>query len=76
MADALTHLYGAIDAINFITEGAGIAPAEIRLADERDARALIAILNACDSTRMLLASPIDDKGHEFTINGVRITWPQ
>jgi len=76
MADALTHLYGAIDAIKFVTDGAGIGKVEIRVADERDARKLITFLKACDSTRMLLASPIDIKGHEFTINDVKITWPQ
>ncbi len=76
MSDPLTHLAGAIDAINFVTDGAGIAKAEIRLADERDGRKLIAFLNATHTADARLIGPFDDKGHEIVINGVRVTWPQ
>lgn len=76
MPDPLSHLVEAVEAISFVAEGAGIAALEIRVADEPDARKLIAFLNACDSARMLLASPIDIKGHEFKIGDVRVTWPQ
>ncbi len=76
MADPLSHFIDGIRAISFVAEGAQIAPVEIRLADERDGRKLIAFLNATDTARALLASPIDPKGHEFTIEGVRVTWPQ
>ncbi len=76
MADALTHLMDACAALKFIADGASIAAPEIRLADERDGRALIGIINATDSARMLLTSPIDIKAHEFMLSGVKITWPQ
>jgi len=76
MADALSHLAEAIQAMNFVTEGAGIAPVEIRLADERDGRKLIAFLNATQTAQSKFVGPFDDKGHEFTIDGVKVTWPQ
>lgn len=76
MPDPLTHLVDAVEAMSFVAEGAGIAALEIRVADERDARKLISFLNACDSARAILASPIDIKGHEFKIGDVRVTWPQ
>jgi hypothetical protein len=76
MPDPLSHFADACAAISFVTEGAGIKPIEIRVADERDARALIAFLMASDSARTIMASPIDEKGHEFKICDIRVTWPQ
>lgn len=76
MADPLGHLIDGIRILSLVAETAGIKPIEIRLADERDGRALINLLNAQDSARLFLTSPIDEKGHEFQIEGVKVTWPQ
>lgn len=76
MPDPLSHFAEAAAAMSFVAEGAGIKPLEVRVADEHDARQLITFLNACDSARNILPSPIDEKGHEFKIGNVRVTWPQ
>lgn len=75
MPDPLAHFIDACGQLSFVAEGAGIKPVEIRVADEHDGRRLVMFLNACESVRML-PSPIDEKGHEFKIGDVRVTWPQ
>lgn len=76
MPDPLTHFVDACEQLSFVAQGSDIKPLEIRVADERDGRKLIAFLNACHSALQILPSPIDEKGHEFRIGDVRVTWPQ
>lgn len=76
MADTLSHLVEAMQIIRLVADNAGIQPPEVRMASRRDAFALLGAIRTSDSGRMILATPLVVRENEFTVGGIKFTWPE
>lgn len=76
MADTLSYLVEATQIIRQVADNAGIQPPEIRMASRRDAFALLQAIKASDSAMMILATPLVVRENEFTVGGIKFTWPE